>query len=83
VAFRQVAPDTVIIDGVTPEWFGPLAAQNQIVLYELANEGGNLEEVFLSLTHGFDATDPGQAVGQSAEMGTASTGAVPSPGGTP
>jgi ABC-2 type transport system ATP-binding protein len=83
VAFRQVAPDTVIIDGATPEWFGPLAAQNQIVLYELVLEGGNLEEVFLSLTHGFDAADPTRALGQGAEMGTTSTGAVPTQGGPP
>ncbi len=37
VAFRQVAPDTLVIDRGTPEWFGPLAAQHQIVLYELAH----------------------------------------------
>jgi len=61
VAYRQIATDTVVIDGATPEWFGPLAAQHQIVLYELVNEKGSLEEVFLSLTHGFEAADPGQA----------------------
>ncbi len=65
VAFRQVAPDTLMIDRGTPEWFGPLAAQHQIVLYELATERGSLEEVFLSLTHGFDAADPRQAAAQS------------------
>ncbi len=53
-------PTTVLtIDGATPEWFGPLAAQHQIVLYELVHDRGSLEEVFLSLTHGFDAVDPG------------------------
>jgi ABC-2 type transport system ATP-binding protein len=65
VAFRQVAADTLVIDRGTPEWFGPLAAHHQIVLYELAEERGSLEEVFLSLTHGFDAADPRQAQAQS------------------
>jgi len=58
VAFRQLAADTLTIDGATPEWFGPLAAQHQIVLYELIPERGSLEDVFLSLTHGFDAPQP-------------------------
>ena len=47
------------IDGATPEWFGPLAAQHQIVLYELVHDRGTLEEVFLRITHGFAAPDPG------------------------
>ena len=38
------------MDGVTPEQVGPLLASNQIVLYELTQEGGDLESVFLSLT---------------------------------
>lgn len=59
VAFRPLSPDTIVIDGATPEWFGPLAAQHQIVLYELTYERGSLEDVFLSLTHGFDAAVPG------------------------
>jgi ABC-2 type transport system ATP-binding protein len=58
VAYQQVAQDSLVIDRATPEWFGPFAAQNQIVLYELVHERGTLEEVFLSLTHGFDAADP-------------------------
>jgi ABC-2 type transport system ATP-binding protein len=58
VGYRQLAPDVLVIDGATPEWFGPFAAQNQIVLYELVHERGSLEEVFLSLTQGFDAGDP-------------------------
>ncbi len=58
VAYRQTAADTLLIDRGTPEWFGPLAAQHQIVLYELVHEKGRLEDVFLSLTHGFDAADP-------------------------
>ena len=40
------------MDGVTPEQVGPLLASNQIVLYELTQEGGDLESVFLSLTAG-------------------------------
>jgi ABC-2 type transport system ATP-binding protein len=71
VGWRQTAPDTVVIDGATPEWFGPFAAQHQIVLYELVTERGSLEEVFLSLTQGFDAANVGQsASGQSAPFHT-------------
>ena len=55
---RQTGPDTLVIDGATPEWFGPLAAQHQIVLYELVHDRGSLEDVFLQLTHGFDAGRP-------------------------
>jgi ABC-2 type transport system ATP-binding protein len=58
VGYVQTAADTVAIAGATPEWFGPLAAQNQIVLYELVHDRGSLEDVFLQLTHGFDAADP-------------------------
>src|SRR5664280_1137048 len=74
VAWRQVAADTLVIDGATPEWFGPFAAQHQIVLYELVHERGSLEDVFLSLTHGFDAADP-------ANMGGGQAGHAPMPGG--
>jgi len=59
VAWRQVAPDTLVIDGATPEWFGPFAAEHRIVLYELVHERGSLEEVFLALTQGFEAAAPG------------------------
>jgi ABC-2 type transport system ATP-binding protein len=69
VAYRQLAHDMLVIDGATPEWFGPFAAQHQVVLYELIHERGSLEEVFLSLTHGFDAADPRQAVGQPVGAG--------------
>ena len=74
VAWRQVAADTLVIDAATPEWFGPFAAQHQIVLYELVHERGSLEDVFLSLTHGFDAADP-------ANMGGGQAGHAPMPGG--
>jgi ABC-2 type transport system ATP-binding protein len=71
VGWRQTAPDTVVIDGATPEWFGPFAAQHQIVLYELVTERGSLEEVFLSLTQGFEAANVDQsASGQSAPFHT-------------
>jgi ABC-2 type transport system ATP-binding protein len=67
VGWRQTAPDTITIDGATPEWFGPFAAQHQIILYELVSERGSLEDVFLRLTHGFDAEHPlGHGGGQSA-----------------
>ena len=67
VGWRQTTPDTLVIDGATPEWFGPFAAQHQIVLYELTNERSSLEDVFLNLTQGFDATNPMESdAGQSA-----------------
>ena len=52
VAFRRLGPDEVAMDGVRPEQIGPLLATNQIVLYELTQEGADLESVFLSLTAG-------------------------------
>jgi ABC-2 type transport system ATP-binding protein len=58
VGYVQTGVETMAIAGATPEWFGPLAAQNQIVLYELVHDRGSLEDVFLQLTHGFDAADP-------------------------
>jgi hypothetical protein len=45
------------MDGVTPEQIGPLLASNQIVLYELTRDGGDLESVFLSLTTGLGYGD--------------------------
>src|SRR5580704_1729470 len=42
VAYRQLAHDMLVIDGATPEWFGPFAAQHQLVLYELIPERGSL-----------------------------------------
>jgi ABC-2 type transport system ATP-binding protein len=52
IAFRRVTHDEVAMDGVSPEQVGPLLASNQIVLYELTQEGGDLESIFLSLTTG-------------------------------
>jgi hypothetical protein len=58
--FRRLAHDLVAVDGVTPENLGPLLASNQIVLYELTNEGADLESVFLELTSGLGFGDAGK-----------------------
>jgi ABC-2 type transport system ATP-binding protein len=50
--FRRLSADLVAVDGMTPEQLGPLLATNQIILYELTNEGADLESIFLSLTTG-------------------------------
>ena len=42
---------------MTPEQLGPLLASNQIVLYELTNQGADLEAIFLSLTSGLGFGD--------------------------
>jgi ABC-2 type transport system ATP-binding protein len=52
IAYRRITSDEVAMDAVTPEQVGPLLAENRIVLYELVQEGGDLESVFLSLTAG-------------------------------
>ena len=52
VRFRRLSVDLVAVDGMTPEQLGPLLATNQIILYELTNEGADLESIFLSLTAG-------------------------------
>ena len=57
IAFRRLSNDEIAMDGVTPEQVGPLLASNQIVLYELIQEGGDLESVFLSLTSGLGFGD--------------------------
>jgi ABC-2 type transport system ATP-binding protein len=63
VAFRRLSPDEVAMDGVTPEQVGPLLATNQIVVYELTQEGVDLESVFLSLTAGLGFGEVGAAGG--------------------
>jgi len=55
--FRRLAHDMVAVDGVTPEVLGPMLAANQIVLYELTNEGADLESIFLSVTSGLGFGD--------------------------
>jgi ABC-2 type transport system ATP-binding protein len=60
VRFRRLAHDLVAIDGKTPEQLGPLLASNQIILYELTNEGADLESIFLSLTAGLGFGELGQ-----------------------
>jgi ABC-2 type transport system ATP-binding protein len=52
VRFRRLSHDLVAVDGMTPEQLGPLLATNQIILYELTNQGADLEAIFLSLTTG-------------------------------
>jgi ABC-2 type transport system ATP-binding protein len=58
--FRRLAHDVVAIDGVTPEVVGPLLATNQIILYELTNEGADLESIFLELTSGLGFGEAGK-----------------------
>jgi ABC-2 type transport system ATP-binding protein len=81
VACRPTAPDTIAIDGATPEWLGPVLAQNQIVVYELIHDRGSLEDVFLKLTQGFAATFPGATAGAGPGPGTPHAGPAPMPGG--
>ncbi|HWE70619.1 MAG TPA: hypothetical protein VG205_09665, partial [Acidimicrobiales bacterium] len=75
------------IDGATPEWLGPVLAQNQIVVYELIHERGSLEDVFLQLTQGFAAGLPGGAgaagpgANGGAGPGVGPAGLTPMPGG--
>ena len=61
IAFRRLAHDEIAMDGVTAEQVGPLLASNQIILYELVQEGGDLESVFLSLTSGLGFGDVADA----------------------
>jgi ABC-2 type transport system ATP-binding protein len=71
---RRVAGDTVMIDGVVPEQLGPVLAANQVVVYELAQEGMGLEQLFLGLT-----TSTGFAPGSEDPPGP--SGGPGSPGG--
>jgi ABC-2 type transport system ATP-binding protein len=50
LALRRMSDEVAVIDGVTPQELGPILASNQVVVYELVTEGGDLESVFLSLT---------------------------------
>jgi len=58
--FRRLGHDLVGIDGVKPEVVGPLLASNQIVLYELLNQGADLESIFLELTSGLGFGETGK-----------------------
>ncbi len=58
--FRRLGADLVAIDGVAPETLGPLLASHQIVLYELTNEGADLESIFLEVTAGLGFGDVGK-----------------------
>jgi ABC-2 type transport system ATP-binding protein len=62
IAFRRLGHDEIAMDDVTPEQVGPLLASHQIVLYELVQEGGDLESVFLSLTAGLGFGDVTEAL---------------------
>jgi ABC-2 type transport system ATP-binding protein len=64
ISFRRITNEEVAMDAVTPEKVGPLLAQNQIVLYELIQEGVDLESVFLSLTAGLGYGDLTATAGQ-------------------
>jgi ABC-2 type transport system ATP-binding protein len=57
VRFRRLSSDLVAVDGMTPEQLGPLLASNQIILYELTNQGADLEAIFLRLTSGMGFGD--------------------------
>jgi ABC-2 type transport system ATP-binding protein len=61
IRFRRLSHDLVAVDGVTPEQLGPLLATNQIILYELTNQGADLEAIFLSLTSGLGFGEVAQA----------------------
>ena len=76
--WRQTGPDTLVIDGATPEWFGHFAAQHQIVLYELVQERSSLEDVFLQLTTALQTPGFAPTGGQAAPFPTAGD---PSTGG--
>ncbi len=78
ISFRRITHDEVAMDAVTPEQVGPLLAQNQIVLYELIQEGVDLESVFLSLTAGLGFGD----VAATTQSGRTAQSA-PAPGPAP
>jgi ABC-2 type transport system ATP-binding protein len=61
IRFRRLSHDLLAVDGVTPEQLGPILATNQIVLYELTNQGADLESIFLSLTSGLGFGEVAQA----------------------
>jgi len=91
VRSRREAPDVVVVEGVTPEYLGPILARYQIVTYELSHQGSNLEDVFLSLTAGlgYGATLPPDAGPNPQPRGAHAAGAhaagaatdAPAPGG--
>ena len=43
-------PDTLVVVGSTQEALGQLAFDHGVVLYEIAPESSNLEDVFFDLT---------------------------------
>jgi ABC-2 type transport system ATP-binding protein len=55
---RPVGPDTLLVDGATPEALGPLIASNGVVVYELVQVSQNLESLFLELTTSMTGRNP-------------------------
>jgi ABC-2 type transport system ATP-binding protein len=49
-AWADGAPDALLVAGATQEAIGQLAFDNGVVLYEIATEASNLEDVFFDLT---------------------------------
>jgi len=68
--WRRTGPDTLVVDGASPEWFGHFAAEHRFVLYELIEERSSLEDVFLELTTGFATPEFGAPAGQTAPFPT-------------
>jgi len=68
--WRRTGPDTLVVDGASPEWFGHFAAEHRFVLYELIEERSSLEDVFLELTTGFATPEFGAPAGQPAPFPT-------------
>ncbi|MDA8341024.1 MAG: ATP-binding cassette domain-containing protein [Actinomycetota bacterium] len=65
VSARRLDPQRVVVEGATPEWLGPVLADHRIVCYELTEDRGSLEDVFLSLTSGPPGTEQDGSEGRS------------------
>ncbi len=50
--YRQLEPDVLRVDGITPEALGRLAAEAGAAIYELTAEAVDLETAFFNLTDG-------------------------------
>jgi ABC-2 type transport system ATP-binding protein len=50
---RLEGPDTVVVEGTTPEQVGPVMAENRIVVHEMTStRGESLEQLFFQMTEG-------------------------------
>jgi hypothetical protein len=56
---RSAGPDTVLVEGPTPEQLGPILAANQVVVYGLSQEAQDLEHLFMDLTADTPGGPPG------------------------